>query len=136
MPGEATTPIFLSSSLSKDSADSFSNLSSSCPTNVLSAKAKIGLPLTEDEMKLVIRDRQKKDNHNMSKTNQNQCFVFQLKEKIGFFDSQLNDDDVLISTIESKNWECFCPKELICKSEEHVDCKFIYNSFDLVLSFS
>jgi len=64
-PGEATTPIFLSSSLSKDSVDSFSNLSSSCPTNVLNAKAKIGLPLTEDEMKLVIRDRQKKDNHNM-----------------------------------------------------------------------
>lgn len=135
MPGEATTPIFLSSSLSKDSVDSFSNLSSSCPTNVLNAKAKIGLPLTEDEMKLVIRDRQKKDNHNMSKTNQNECFVFQLKEKLCFFDSQLNDDDDLISTIELKNWECFCPKELICKSEEHSDRKFIYNFFDSLLSF-
>lgn len=65
MSGEATTPIFLSSSLSKDSADSLSHHSSSCPTNILSAKAKIGLPLTEDEMKLVLRDRQKKDNHNM-----------------------------------------------------------------------
>jgi len=55
--------VLLSSSLSKD--DSSSRHSSSCPTNILSAKAKIGLPLTEDEMRLVIRDRQKKDNHNM-----------------------------------------------------------------------
>ncbi|CAF1004076.1 unnamed protein product [Rotaria sp. Silwood1] len=57
--------VFLSSSLSKDGGDSSSRHSSSCPTNILSAKAKIGLPLTEDEMRLVIRDRQKKDNHNM-----------------------------------------------------------------------
>ncbi|CAF4750001.1 unnamed protein product, partial [Rotaria magnacalcarata] len=55
----------LSSSLSKDGTDSSSRHSSSCPTNILSAKAKIGLPLTNDEMRLVIRDRQKKDNHNM-----------------------------------------------------------------------
>jgi hypothetical protein len=52
--------------MSKDSLDSSNLHSSSCPTNILSAKAKIGLPLTEDEMRLVIRDRQKKDNHNMS----------------------------------------------------------------------
>lgn len=60
-----TSSVFLSSSLSKDGLDSSSRHSSSCPTNILSAKAKIGLPLTEDEMRLVIRDRQKKDNHNM-----------------------------------------------------------------------
>ncbi|CAF0898433.1 unnamed protein product [Didymodactylos carnosus] len=39
--------------------------SSSCPTNMLRAKAQIGLPLTDEEIRLVIRDRQKKDNHNM-----------------------------------------------------------------------
>jgi hypothetical protein len=58
--------VYLSSSLSKDGLDSSNRHSSSCPTNILSAKAKIGLPLTEDEMRLVLRDRQKKDNHNMS----------------------------------------------------------------------
>lgn len=57
----------MSSSISKDSMDSISRHSSSCPTNILSAKAKIGLPLTDEEMRLVLRDRQKKDNHNMSK---------------------------------------------------------------------
>ena len=56
----------LSSSTPKGSTDSIDRHSSSCPTNILSAKARIGLPLTEDEMRLVIRDRQKKDNHNMS----------------------------------------------------------------------
>lgn len=64
--GDNISSVFLSSSLSKDGGDSSSRHSSSCPTNILSAKAKIGLPLTEDEMRLVIRDRQKKDNHNMS----------------------------------------------------------------------
>jgi hypothetical protein len=63
--GDHAGSVFLSSSLSKDGLDSSSRHSSSCPTNILSAKAKIGLPLTEDEMRLVIRDRQKKDNHNM-----------------------------------------------------------------------
>jgi transcription factor E3 len=63
--GDHVSSVFLSSSLSKDGFDSSSRHSSSCPTNILSAKAKIGLPLTDDEMRLVIRDRQKKDNHNM-----------------------------------------------------------------------
>jgi transcription factor E3 len=63
--GDHISSVFLSSSLSKDGFDSSSRHSSSCPTNILSAKAKIGLPLTDDEMRLVIRDRQKKDNHNM-----------------------------------------------------------------------
>ncbi|CAF3127975.1 unnamed protein product [Rotaria sp. Silwood2] len=63
--GDHIGSVFLSSSLSKDGGDSSSRHSSSCPTNILSAKAKIGLPLTDDEMRLVIRDRQKKDNHNM-----------------------------------------------------------------------
>ncbi|CAF0771456.1 unnamed protein product [Adineta ricciae] len=63
--GDHPGSVFLSSSLSKDGLDSSSRHSSSCPTNILSAKAKIGLPLTEDEMRLVLRDRQKKDNHNM-----------------------------------------------------------------------
>jgi transcription factor E3 len=63
--GDHVSSVFLSSSLSKDGLDSSSRHSSSCPTNILSAKAKIGLPLTEDEMRLVLRDRQKKDNHNM-----------------------------------------------------------------------
>ena len=53
--------------MSKDSPDSINLYSSSCPTNILTAKAKIGLPLTDDELRLVLRDRQKKDNHNMSK---------------------------------------------------------------------
>jgi hypothetical protein len=66
MTGDHVGSIYLSSSLSKDALDSNSRHSSSCPTNILSAKAKIGLPLTDDEMRLVIRDRQKKDNHNMS----------------------------------------------------------------------
>jgi hypothetical protein len=66
--GDPTGAMYLSSSISKDSLDSSSRHSSSCPTNILSAKAKIGLPLTDDEMRLVLRDRQKKDNHNMSKT--------------------------------------------------------------------
>jgi len=65
LTGDHVSSVFLSSSLSKDGLDSSSRHSSSCPTNILSAKAKIGLPLTEDEMRLVIRDRQKKDNHNM-----------------------------------------------------------------------
>ncbi|CAF0734922.1 unnamed protein product [Adineta ricciae] len=65
LTGDHAGSIYLSSSISKDSNDSASHHSSSCPTNILSAKAKIGLPLTEDEMRLVIRDRQKKDNHNM-----------------------------------------------------------------------
>ncbi|CAF2103244.1 unnamed protein product [Rotaria magnacalcarata] len=65
LTGEHMSSAFLSSSLSKDGTDSSSRHSSSCPTNILSAKAKIGLPLTNDEMRLVIRDRQKKDNHNM-----------------------------------------------------------------------
>jgi hypothetical protein len=56
--------------MSKDSIDSAGHHSSSCPTNILSAKAKIGLPLTDDEMRLVFRDRQKKDNHNMSTKNE------------------------------------------------------------------
>jgi transcription factor E3 len=63
--GDHVGSVFLSSSLSKDGLDSSNRHSSSCPTNILSAKAKIGLPLTDDEMRLVIRDRQKKDNHNM-----------------------------------------------------------------------
>jgi hypothetical protein len=66
LTGDHAGSVFLSSSLSKDGLDSSSRHSSSCPTNILSAKAKIGLPLTEDEMRLVLRDRQKKDNHNMS----------------------------------------------------------------------
>ncbi|CAF2596907.1 unnamed protein product [Rotaria sp. Silwood2] len=65
MTGDHPGSIYLSSSVSKDSTDSINHHSSSCPTNILSAKAKIGLPLTEDEMRLVLRDRQKKDNHNM-----------------------------------------------------------------------
>ncbi|CAF1415517.1 unnamed protein product [Rotaria sordida] len=65
MTGDHPGSIYLSSSISKDSMDSINHHSSSCPTNILSAKAKIGLPLTEDEMRLVLRDRQKKDNHNM-----------------------------------------------------------------------
>jgi hypothetical protein len=69
MSGDHAGSIFLSSSMSKDSFDSMNRQSSSCPTNILSAKAKIGLPLTDDEMRLVLRDRQKKDNHNMSKKN-------------------------------------------------------------------
>jgi len=69
MTGDHPGSIFLSSSMSKDSLDSMNRHSSSCPTNILSAKAKIGLPLTDDEMRLVLRDRQKKDNHNMSKKN-------------------------------------------------------------------
>lgn len=64
--GDHVGSVFLSSSLSKDGLDSSNRHSSSCPTNILSAKAKIGLPLTDDEMRLVLRDRQKKDNHNMS----------------------------------------------------------------------
>jgi hypothetical protein len=78
MSGDHTGSIFLSSSMSKDSIDSINRHSSSCPTNILSAKAKIGLPLTDDEMRLVIRDRQKKDNHNMSKKNkkENNAFPF------------------------------------------------------------
>ncbi|CAF0954804.1 unnamed protein product [Adineta steineri] len=63
--GDHAGSVYLSSSISKDSNDSINHHSSSCPTNILSAKAKIGLPLTDDEMRLVIRDRQKKDNHNM-----------------------------------------------------------------------
>ena len=78
--GDHVGSVFLSSSLSKD--DSTSRHSSSCPTNILSAKAKIGLPLTEDEMRLVLRDRQKKDNHNMS-MNINE------KKKIGLFFNKL-----------------------------------------------
>ncbi|CAF0725063.1 unnamed protein product [Didymodactylos carnosus] len=53
---------YLSSPASKED---ITRHSSSCPTNMLRAKAQIGLPLTDEEMRLVIRDRQKKDNHNM-----------------------------------------------------------------------
>lgn len=69
MTSDNPSSIYLSSSASKDPLDSASHHSSSCPTNILSAKAKIGLPLTDDELRLVIRDRQKKDNHNMSTLN-------------------------------------------------------------------
>lgn len=65
LTGDNPSSIYLSSSASKDPLDSFNHHSSSCPTNILSAKAKIGLPLTDDEMRLVLRDRQKKDNHNI-----------------------------------------------------------------------
>jgi hypothetical protein len=65
--------VFLSSS--KETSDSTQRHSSSCPTNILSAKAKIGLPLTDDEMRLVLRDRQKKDNHNMSMSHEHEHVI-------------------------------------------------------------
>lgn len=40
--------------------------SSSCPADVARLKKLQGVHLTEDEIKLIMKDRQKKDNHNMS----------------------------------------------------------------------
>ena len=84
--------------------------SSSCPTNILSAKAKIGLPLTDDEMRLVIRDRQKKDNHNMSTR---RMITSNGHDSLILF--QLNVVVDLILTIVLKNWEHYYLKERNCK---------------------
>jgi hypothetical protein len=40
--------------------------STSCPTDTARLKKLKGLNLTEEDIKLIVRDRQKKDNHNMS----------------------------------------------------------------------
>ena len=40
--------------------------STSCPTDIARLKRLKGLNLTQDEIKLIVKDRQKKDNHNMS----------------------------------------------------------------------
>ena len=40
--------------------------STSCPTDIARIKKLKGLNLTEDEIRLIVKDRQKKDNHNMS----------------------------------------------------------------------
>lgn len=40
--------------------------STSCPTDIARLKKLKGINLTEDEIKLIVKDRQKKDNHNMS----------------------------------------------------------------------
>lgn len=54
--------------LSIPSPGSFSQqASSSCPADVARIKQLQGLNLTSDEIKLIVKDRQKKDNHNMSK---------------------------------------------------------------------
>ena len=54
--------------LSTPSPGSFSQqTSSSCPADVARIKQLQGLNLTTDEIKLIVKDRQKKDNHNMSK---------------------------------------------------------------------
>lgn len=54
--------------LNTPSPGSFSQqASSSCPADVARIKQLQGLNLTTDEIKLIVKDRQKKDNHNMSK---------------------------------------------------------------------
>ena len=40
--------------------------SSSCPSDMARVKKLQGLNLTEDDIRLIVKDRQKKDNHNMS----------------------------------------------------------------------
>ena len=40
--------------------------SSSCPSDVARLKKLQGLHLTDEEIRLIVKDRQKKDNHNMS----------------------------------------------------------------------
>lgn len=40
--------------------------STSCPADIVRIKRLKGINLTEDEIKLIVKDRQKKDNHNMS----------------------------------------------------------------------
>jgi hypothetical protein len=42
--------------------------SSSCPADLARIKQLQGLNLTTDEIKMIVKDRQKKDNHNMSKS--------------------------------------------------------------------
>ncbi len=55
--------------LSMPSPGSFSQqASTSCPADVARMKQLHGLNLTSDEIKSIVKDRQKKDNHNMSKT--------------------------------------------------------------------
>ena len=39
--------------------------STSCPTDIARLKKLKGINLTQDEIKLIVKDRQKKDNHNM-----------------------------------------------------------------------
>ncbi len=41
--------------------------STSCPADIARLKQLQGLHLTDEEIKLIVKDRQKKDNHNMSK---------------------------------------------------------------------
>lgn len=41
--------------------------STSCPADIARIKQMSGQRLTDDEIKLILKDRQKKDNHNMSK---------------------------------------------------------------------
>ena len=73
-------------------------------------------PLSEEDLRAVQKDRQKKDNHNMSKPKMIDpyfYFVFELFFKlniiahmhflIGLIYFQLKDEEDSISTIESKN---------------------------------
>jgi hypothetical protein len=43
--------------------------STSCPADIARIKKLQSLNLTEDDIKLFLKDRQKKDNHNMSNYN-------------------------------------------------------------------
>ena len=49
------------------STPSAARASTSCPDDMIRLKQLNGLNLTEEEIKTIIKERQKKDNHNMSR---------------------------------------------------------------------
>ena len=46
-------------------------------------------PLGEDDLKALQKDRQKKDNHNMS---ENFCFVYKKTQTISFYEAQIGNN--------------------------------------------
>ena len=64
MPNSGFIKLTSPSSLTEQSRPS-----SSCPSDIARLKKLQGLHLTDEEIRLIVKDRQKKDNHNMSEFN-------------------------------------------------------------------
>lgn len=52
----------------KHSHNPNNNTNPNDPAEIARRKRQQGIPLTPDEMQLLVKDRQRKDNHNLSKT--------------------------------------------------------------------
>ena len=84
---------------------------STCPADAVRVKKLQGLNLTEDEIRLIIKDRQKKDNHNMSKNSLTSLFRHLVVPVLSLFWSfKLSGDVDSTSTTGSRSWARFCRK--------------------------